>query len=98
MLERFVAAVEPLVAAGADVVIPAGALPGLLLRSERGLTIGHAPVVNCVAAGLASAELWVRLHDATGLEPSRGPSFALAPRGAVEDFRAFVREGRLPGG
>jgi allantoin racemase len=94
MLERFVATVEPLVADGADVVIPAGALPGLLLRRERGLTVGHAPVVNCVAAGLASAELWVRLRDATGLEPSRGPSFSLAPPGAVEDFRTFVREGR----
>ncbi len=98
MLERFVAAVEPLVACGADVVVPAGALPGLLLRRERGLTVGHAPVVNCVAAVLASAELWVKLRRSTGLEPSRGPSFALAPPGAVEDFRTFVREGRLPEG
>ena len=94
MRERLVVAVEPLVAGGADVVIPAGALSGLLLRRERGLTIGHAPVVNCVAVGLASAEAWVRLRDSTGLEPSRGPSFALAPPGAVEDFRAFVRDGR----
>jgi Asp/Glu/hydantoin racemase len=93
MLERFVDAVAPLVADGADVVVPAGALPGLLLRRERGLTIGHAPVINCVAAALASAELWVKLHASTGVEPSRGPSFALAPPGAVYDFRTFVRGG-----
>ena len=94
MLAQFVDAVGPLVADGADVVIPAGALPGLLLRRERALSIGHPPVVNCVAATLASAELWVKLRASTGLEPSRGPSFALAPPGAVQDFRAFVRDGR----
>ncbi len=82
MLASFRALVEPLVAAGADVIVPAGALPGLLLRREVGLTIGHAPVVNCVAVTLKATEAWVRVHRLTGLEPSRGPSFALAPSGA----------------
>lgn len=94
LLARFRQLCEPLVAAGADVVVPAGALPGLLLRRERGLVVGHAPVVNCVAVTLKSAETWVKLRDLTGLEPSRGPGFALAPPAAVEDFQDLVRRGR----
>ena len=100
MLARFRALVEPLVDEGADVVVPAGALPGLLLRGEQGLTIRHAPVVNCVAVTLKAAEMWTQLHALTGVEPSRGPSFALAPPGAIDDFRSFVERGRRsrPGG
>lgn len=94
LLSRFRTLVEPLVDDGADVVVPAGALPGLLLAGERGLTIGHAPVVNCVAVTLKSAEVAVKLRRLTGLGPSRGPSFTLAPVGALEDFRSFVARGR----
>ena len=75
-------------------MVPAGVLPGLLLARERGLTVGHAPVVNCASAALKSAELWVALHRLDGLEPSRGPSFALAPPRAVADFRRYVARGR----
>jgi allantoin racemase len=94
MLARFRLLVEPLVADGADVVIPAGALLGLLFRKERGLTVGHAPVVDCVAVTLKAAEVWVKLRVLTGLGPSRGPSFALAPSGAIADFRALIARGR----
>jgi hypothetical protein len=51
-------------------------------------------VVNCVAVTLKATEAWVKVGAATGLGPSRGPSFALAPPGAVADFRAFVARGR----
>lgn len=94
LLGRFRELVEPLVEDGADVVIPAGALPALLLAREHGLTVGHAPVVNCVAVALKLTEVAVRLRALTGLGPSRGPSFALAPEGAVEDFRRLVDRGR----
>lgn len=94
LLERFRELARPLVAAGADVIVPAGALPGLLFARERGLTVGHAPVVNCVAVALALAEAAVKITATTGLGPSRGPSFALAPAGAVADFRSFVANGR----
>ena len=94
LLEAFTGLVEPIVADGADVIVPAGALPGLLLAREHGLTVGHAPVVNCVAVTLKLAEAAVRIAALTGLGPSRGPSFALAPSGAVADFRRFVAEGR----
>lgn len=94
LLGRFRSLVEPLVADGADVIVPAGALPGLLLAREHGLTIGHAPVVNCVAVALKWAEAAVELRRLTGLGPSRGPSFRLAPPGAIDDFRSFVAHGR----
>ena len=51
-------------------------------------------MVNCAAVALKSAEMWVQLKELNGLEPSRGPSFALAPAQAVDDFRKLVRDGR----
>jgi hypothetical protein len=36
----------------------------------------------------------VALHRLEGLEPSRGPSFALAPERAVADFRQLIAGGR----
>lgn len=94
MLSAFRTLAEPLVNAGADVIIPAGVLPGLLLTREHGLTIGHAPVVSCASVPLKCAEVAVKLKALNGLGPSRGPSFALAPKRAVDDFRAFVARGR----
>ncbi|MGH6990387.1 MAG: aspartate/glutamate racemase family protein [Stellaceae bacterium] len=93
----FIDCARPLIDKGADVVIPAGVLPGLLLARERGFKIGHAPVVNCAAVALKAAEMWVALHRLDGIEPSRGPSFALAPPRAVADFRQLVAEGRRDG-
>jgi len=90
MLRDFAACAQPLVDRGADVVIPAGVLPGLLVCGERGFKIGHAPVVNCAAVALKSAEMWVQLHRLNGTEPSRGPSYALANDRAKQDFRALI--------
>jgi Asp/Glu/hydantoin racemase len=97
MKAAFVACGLPLVQRGADVIVPAGVLPGLLLARERGLTVAHAPVVDCSAVALKSAEMWVALHKGQGLGPSRGPSFARAPERAISDFRALVARG-LAGG
>jgi Asp/Glu/hydantoin racemase len=88
---------RPLVQAGADVIIPAGVLPALMLCSQRGYKVGHAPVVNCASVALKAAEMAVALHRLEGLEPSRGPSFALAPERAIADFRHFVARGRQDG-
>lgn len=93
MLAAFVECARPLVAKGADVIIPAGVLPGMLLSRERGLTVDRAPVVNCAAVALKSAEMWRQLYDLNGIEASRGPSYALAPQRAVKDFRDFVARG-----
>jgi Asp/Glu/hydantoin racemase len=52
LLDRLRQLVEPLVERGADVVVPAGALPALLLAGERGFSVRGAPVVNSVAVAL----------------------------------------------
>ena len=93
----FIDCARPLVEKGADIVVPAGVLPGLLLARERGFVVDRAPVVNCAAVALKSAEMWASLHRLNGIEPSRGPSFALAPPRAVEDFRNFVARGLRDG-
>lgn len=94
LAERFAELVRPVVEAGADVIVPAGALPSLLLADERGLAVGHAPVVNSVAVALKQTETAVKLRALTGLGPSRGPSFAVPPQVALDDFRHFVARGR----
>lgn len=94
MRTAFLDTAMPLVAKGADVIVPAGLLPGLLLAREKGFCVGHAPVVNPAALALKSAEMWVFLHQRDGLSPSRGPSFARAPERAVADFQALVKKGR----
>lgn len=90
LVEDFIACALPLVERGADVVIPAGVLPGLLIGREHGLKVAHAPVVNCAAVALKSAEMWVQLRQLNGTEPSRGPSFKRASALARSDFRALL--------
>ncbi|MER9316270.1 aspartate/glutamate racemase family protein [Mesorhizobium sp. M0659] len=94
MLRDFHACAKPMVERGADVILPAGVLPGLLLSSEHGYTVANAPVVNCAAVALKSAEMWIQLRRLNGLEPNRGPSFALATETAKADFQSFVANGR----
>lgn len=94
MIGAFRAVAEPMVAGGADVIVPAGVLPGLLVSEEYGLRIGHAPVVNCAAVALMQAEMQVRLNRLSGLTPAGGPYCAPAPDVAIADFRALVARGR----
>jgi allantoin racemase len=88
--------VRPLLAAGAEVIVPAGGLFSLLTAREHRFAIDGAPVVNTVAVAFKCAEVAVKLRELTGLEPSRGPSFAHAPPEAVAEFRSFVERGRGP--
>ncbi len=91
LFSAFAGVAEPMVADGADVIVPAGVLPGLLVASEHGYRIGHAPVVNCASVALKSAEMWAQLRALDGLEPSRGPSFTLANERAKADFQAMLK-------
>ena len=90
MLRDFAACAKPMVEEGADVIVPAGVLPGLLVGGEHAFCVERAPVVNCAAVALKSAEMWVQLHKLNGIEPSRGPSFAHANAEAREDFRSVL--------
>lgn len=90
LLTTFAAIAQPMVDDGADVIIPAGVLPGLLVAGEHGLKVGNAPVVNCAAVALKAAEMWVQLRALNGVDANRGPGFALANAQAREDFRALL--------
>ena len=89
LFEEFQIEARILLDRGADVILPAGGLFGLLAASERGLTVDHAPVVNCLAIALYWAEMSVRLRRETGLAPSRGSNFARASQEAITDFQAL---------
>lgn len=94
LLAGFAACAMPMVEGGADVIVPAGILPGLLIGGEPGYRVGAAPVVNCAAVALKSAEMWVQLRALSGLEPNRGTSFVQANARAKRDFRSLMAHGQ----
>jgi allantoin racemase len=86
VLRQFEEQAKPLLDAGAEVLIPAGALPSMALATERNLTIGGARVIDIVAVAVAYAEAAVKLHRITGIEPSRRSTFVKPSPEALEDF------------
>lgn len=83
VIATFEESAQPLVAAGAEVVIPAGGLFALLTARHRRLTVGNALVLNPVSLVAKLAEVAVKLD----LRPSRAGTFALAPQQALDEFR-----------
>jgi Asp/Glu/hydantoin racemase len=77
---------RPLVDAGAEVIIPAGGLPMLLLAREKELTVDGAVVLNGIATIATAAEAALKLFRLTGVAASRQGTFAKAPAEAVEEF------------
>jgi len=92
VFDAFRRCARPLVRAGAEVVIPAGGLFGLLSGDERDLTVDGAVVLNPIHVSLGMAELAARLRARTGLTTSRAGTFALAPPAAVAEFRDAARQ------
>jgi Asp/Glu/hydantoin racemase len=82
----FAAEVEPLIARGADVLIPAGGLPMLLFSALQPFLIGRVLVLEGIATVMKAAEMAVALHRLTGVPASRAGLYAKAPAGAVTDF------------
>jgi hypothetical protein len=78
----------PLVEAGAEVIVPAGGLPMLLLAREKRLEIGGAVVLNGIAVVAAMAEAALKLFRSTGVAASRHGTFAKAPPEAIREFLA----------
>ena len=88
--EAFEDAAEPLLEAGADVLIPAGGLPSLVLARRPGLEIGGAAVLDAVPVLAKFAETAVRLR-ALGLPAaSRRGAFALPSQRARDEFLASL--------
>ena len=89
----FEAAAQPLLDAGAEVLIPAGGLPSLVLSRRPGLEIGGAAVLNAVPVLAKLTEAAVKLV-ALGLPAaSRRGAFALPSARAREEFLASVAGG-----
>lgn len=87
--DAFAVEATALVESGANVIVVAGGLYGLLLAEERAPSIAGVPVVSCTPVTVAWAEMAVRLHRMTGVVASQSPAFQLAPQLARDDFRAF---------
>jgi allantoin racemase len=79
---------RPLVARGADVLIPAGGLPMLLFAREQPFTIDGVLVLEGIAAVLKAAEMAVAMHRLTGAVAGRSGIYRKAPDGAVADYLA----------
>ncbi len=78
----------PLVEAGAEVIIPSGGLPMLLLAREPNVTVGGATVPNGIAVVTAMTEVALKLRRLTGVAASRQGTSAKAPPEAIQEFLA----------
>lgn len=86
IVAKFSEAARALIALGADVLVPAGGLFGLLTADKVGFVVDGAPVIPCTPITLGWAEMSLKLHTNQGLAPSRRPSFALSTDRAIQDF------------
>jgi allantoin racemase len=84
----FVEQVRPLVAAGAEVIIPAGGLPMLLFARECPFVIDGALVLNGIAVVAKAAEMALALQRLTGSVVSRRGTYAKASPQCVEEYLA----------
>ena len=82
----FVEQVRPLVAAGAEVIIPAGGLPMLLFARECPFVIDGALVLQGIAVVAKATEMALALHRLTGSVVSRRGTYAKAPPQAIDEF------------
>jgi Asp/Glu/hydantoin racemase len=79
---------EPLIEAGADLLLPGGGIPMLLFASRHGYRINGAPVVNGIEIVVGMAEMAARLAQRSGLRTSRRGAFVKAPEDIVEEYLA----------
>ena len=86
VVEQFEARAKPLVAAGVDVLIPAGGISMLLLSKIKNHQIDGAPVLNELPVVLRMCELAAEVHRRFGLDVSRTSDFARPPREVLDEF------------
>ena len=83
---EFIEQVCPLVADGAEVIIPAGGLPMLLFARECPFVIDGALVLNGIAVAVKAAEMALALRSLTGAVVSRRGTYAKASAACVEEY------------
>lgn len=77
---------EPLVAEGAEVLLPGGGFPSLLFAVSGGLEVGGAAVLDAIAVAAKWAEMAVRLRRLTGTAVSRARAFSRPSDRALREF------------
>jgi Asp/Glu/hydantoin racemase len=87
--DAFAARAQALADAGAEVVIPADSMLGLLLRGERDFAVGGAVVLNATPVAVMHAEMAARLRALNGTGTSRHSTFA---RPDADALRAYVEQ------
>jgi Asp/Glu/hydantoin racemase len=87
---EFERAALPLLAAGAEVLIPAGGLPTLVLSRRAGLEVQGAPVLNPVSVLAKHGEAAVALRRLGAPVASRRGAFALASPRCIDEFVAAL--------
>ena len=85
---QFVQQVQPLIAAGAEIVIPAGGLPMMLFAREAPFVVDGVPVMNGIAVVAKAVEVALALRDITKVVVSRRGTYAKAPPAAIAQFLA----------
>ena len=82
----FIEQVRPLVAAGAEVILPAGGLPMLLFSRECPFTVDGALVLNGIAVAVKATEMALALRSLTGAVVSRRGTYAKASAECVDEY------------
>jgi allantoin racemase len=90
VFEQFERAAQPLLAAGAEVLIPAGGLPALVLSRRPGLEVDGAAVLNPVPVLAKHGEAAVALRRLGLPVASRRGAFALASQPCRDEFMAAL--------
>jgi Asp/Glu/hydantoin racemase len=83
---EFIAQVQPLIAVGAEVIIPAGGLPMLLFAREQPFVIDGALVLNGIAVAAKATEMALALRNLTGSVVSRRGTYAKASAACVDEY------------
>jgi Asp/Glu/hydantoin racemase len=89
LLATFRREAQRLVDAGAEVIIPAGGLFGLLSAGERNFRVGDAVVLNPIAVSVRAAEVAVWMQRNDGTTASRAGVYAKPPQSALEQISAL---------
>jgi hypothetical protein len=84
----FVDQVRPMVAKGAEVILPAGGMPMLLFARECPFLIDGALVLNGIAVAAKAAEMALALYRLTGSVVSRRGTYAKASAACIAEYMA----------
>jgi Asp/Glu/hydantoin racemase len=82
----FMEQVRPLVATGAEVIIPAGGLPMLLFARECPFVVDGALVLNGIAVVAKATEMALALRRLTGSVVSRRGTYAKASAACIDEY------------